>query len=144
MLKLKHPNIKGLKDCTLSDTLNFESIEGEILNCDRTHWVCVSSFGCKQGNVNMFDSKQNCEILLSTKEAIACILGTTCKCISLRFVDVQQQSNNYDCGLFALAYASSICDGISILQLLTIILVLVSNRESRLKVYGYVNIATAN
>jgi len=50
------------------------------------------------------------EIPFSTKEAIACLLCTPSK--SLTSFNVQQQSNNYDCGLFALAYASSICDGV--------------------------------
>ena len=49
---------------------------------------------------------------MNTKEAIASLLGTTRKSVSLTFIDVQQQSNSYDCGLFALAYASSICDGV--------------------------------
>lgn len=49
---------------------------------------------------------------MCTKETIASLLGTTHKSISLTFIDVQQQSNSYDCGLFALAYASSICDGV--------------------------------
>ena len=115
LLKLRYPHIKGLQDCTLSDTLNFEPIDGEfvqILNCDRKHWICVSTVGCQPGKVNVFDSMRIGEIPLSTKEAIASLLGTTRKSISLTFVDVQQQSNSYDCGLFALAYASSICDGV--------------------------------
>ena len=114
LLKLRYPHIKGLQDCTLSDTLNFESIDGEfvqILNCDRKNWICVSTVGCQPGKVNVFDSMRIGEIPLSTKEAIASLLGTTRKSISL-IVDVQQQSNSYDCGLFALAYASSICDGV--------------------------------
>ena len=59
------------------------------------------------------------EVPLTTKEAVASLLGTTRKSISLTFVDVQQQSNSYDCGLFALAYVSSICDGVDLLLLAT-------------------------
>ena len=115
LLKLRYPHVKGLQDCTLSDTLNFEPIDGEfvqILNCDRKHWICVPTVGYQPGKVNVFDSMRIGEIPLSTKEGIASLLGTTRKSISLTFVDVQQQSNSYDCGLFALAYVSSICDGV--------------------------------
>lgn len=59
LLKLKYPYVKGLQDCSLSDTLNFEPIDGEfvqILNCDRKHWICVSTVGCQPGKVNVFDS----------------------------------------------------------------------------------------
>jgi len=80
LLKIRYPKVKGLQDCTFLDTLNFESVEGEfvqILNCDRTHWICISSFECKQGAVFVFDSIRSGEIPFSTKEAIACLLHTT-------------------------------------------------------------------
>ena len=115
LLKLKFPHINGLQDCSLSDTLNFKSLHGEfvqVLNCDGRHWICISTYGCPLGKVNVFDSLRSGDISVSTKEAIATIVYTTRKSILLSFGDVQQQSNGYDCGLFALAYASSVCSGI--------------------------------
>ena len=115
LLKLKFPHINGLQDCSLSDTLNFKSLHAEfvqVLNCNGRHWICISTYGCPLGKVNVFDSLRSGDISVSTKEAIATIVYTTRKSILLSFGDVQQQSNGYDCGLFGLAYASSVCSGI--------------------------------
>ena len=95
----------------MSDTLNFESLNSDfvqILNYGRNHWICVPTVGCQPGKINVFDSMHTGDIPLSTKEAIASLLCTTKKSISLVFPDVQQQPNSCDCGLFALAYASSV------------------------------------
>ena len=40
------------------------------------------------------------------KHQIAALLATQSKTIKLSFVDVQKQSGGYDCGLFALAFAT--------------------------------------
>ena len=40
------------------------------------------------------------------KHQIAALLATRSKTIKLSFVDVQKQSGGYDCGLFALAFAT--------------------------------------
>jgi len=120
LMKLKFPHINGLQNCTLSDTLNFKPLHDEfvqVLNCSGTHWICVSTFGCPPGKVNMFDSMRSDDIPLNTKEAIATLVCTTRKSILLSFVDVQQQLNGYDCGLFALAYTSSICNGVDLMMI---------------------------
>ena len=60
----------------LSDTLNFEPIDGEfvqILNCDR------KCFHCWMPKVNIFDSMRIGEIPLSTKVAIA-LIATKIRC----------------------------------------------------------------
>jgi len=61
----------------------------------------------------VFDSMRTGDIPLSTKEAVASLLCTTKRFISLVFPHVQQQPNHYDCGLFALAYASSVCNNLN-------------------------------
>ena len=105
-----------MQECMLSDALNFEPLNDfvQILNCTRNHWsgICISTVGCQPGKVNMFDSMCTGDIPLSTKEAVASLLCTTKRFISLVFPDVQQQPNHYDCGLFALAYASSVCNNL--------------------------------
>ena len=92
--------------------INFEPLNDfvQILNCTRgfVSPLLVASqvksmclIACATG-----------DILLSTKEAVASLLCTTKRFISLVFPDVQQQPNHYDCGLFALAYASSVCNNL--------------------------------
>ena len=99
----------------LSDALNFEPLNDfvQILNCTRNHWICISTVGCQPGKVNVFDSMRTGDIPQSTKEAVASLLCTTKRFISLVFPDVQQQPNHCDCGLFALAYASSVCNNLN-------------------------------
>lgn len=53
------PNIAGLEDKTLGPELNF-SVHKEkfvqILHSGSLHWLCVSNFGCKKGEINYYDS----------------------------------------------------------------------------------------
>ena len=83
-----------------------------ILNCARNHWVCVSTFGCPHGKINVFDSNRTGDISLTTREAIATLLNTTRKLIYLVFPDVQRQCNQSECRLFALAFASNVCQNV--------------------------------
>ena len=60
MLQAKFPDTEGLNDVGCSDTptnsgkatTNFV----QILNVDRSHWVCVSTKFCPPSTVNVFDS----------------------------------------------------------------------------------------
>jgi len=94
------------------DTLNFEPLKDfvHILNWTRNHWICISAVGYQPGEVNVFDSMCTCDIPLSTKQVFGSLLSTTKRFIGLVFPDVQQQLKHYDCGLFALAYASIVCN----------------------------------
>lgn len=55
----------------------------------------------------------NCALYSQTKRQIASILMTNEKSIEVQFVDVQIQSGASDCGLFALAFATSLCAGVN-------------------------------
>ena len=71
----------------------------------------VSNLSCPPGVVNIYDSMPNCALYSRTKRHIACILMTREKSIKVQFIDVQIQSGGSDCGLFALAFATSLCFG---------------------------------
>ena len=46
LLKSAYPQVQGMQDCIMSDTLNFQSVKGnfvQISNCARNHWICVST-----------------------------------------------------------------------------------------------------
>ena len=47
------------------------------------------------------------------KSQIAALLATKNKEIKLRFMDVQKQSGGYDCGVFAIAFATALAHGIN-------------------------------
>ena len=109
------PGTAGLHDMCFSDTLAYpcepRSDLVQVLNIGHTHWVCVSSKDCKPGTVKVYDSLRSGDLPLSAKEVIAALVKCDKKKIFLLFPDVQQQPNSSSCGLFALAYASTLCEG---------------------------------
>ena len=52
-----------------------------------------------------------CSVSQSVKNQIAAILATTSKRIQVNFVSVQKQSGGCDCGLFTLAFATTLVSG---------------------------------
>lgn len=78
-----------------------------------SHWLTVSNLFCQPGVVSIYDSMPNCVLYSKTKRHIASILMTSEKSIKVPFIDVQLQSGASDCGLFALAFCTSLCAGIN-------------------------------
>ena len=114
MLRKQFPNMHGLYDVTLGRTLYYPSQKEpfvQILNCSQCHWICVSSIGCKQNSVKVCDSLLTKEISTSVQESIAVLLSSSSKTIHIIYPDVQQQSDNSSCGLYALAFAYMLCEG---------------------------------
>ena len=74
------------------------------------HWLTISTIGARQDEVFIFDSLY-CSVSQSVKNQIAAILATTSKRIQLNFVSVQKQSGGCDCGLFTLAFATTLVSG---------------------------------
>ena len=103
LLKERFPDIGGLQNVDLARTLCFTQNEPsfvQILNTYDSHWVCVTSIGCKANMVKVYDSMRTGDVCISTKECIATLLN--CRA---------------SCGLFALAYAYSLCEGLDPSQL---------------------------
>ena len=114
MLHESFPETAGLYDMCYSDTLNYPRnlSKGlvQILNVSKTHWICVSSKGCKPNTVKVYDSQRSGDLPLSVKEVIAALIRCDKKKVFLLFPDVQQQANSSSCGIFALAFASTLCE----------------------------------
>lgn len=116
LLKTNYPLIGGLQPTILGETLNFEVQRREfvqVLNVYGSHWLTVSNVFCRPGVINIYDSISNCALSSQTKRQIASILMTSEKSIEVHFIDVQIQSGRSDCGLFALAFATSLCAGVN-------------------------------
>ena len=59
LLKKVNPSIQGLQRTSLGVFCNFDQVDGDfiqILHTGGNHWVCVSSIGCEDGVVNLYDS----------------------------------------------------------------------------------------
>ena len=114
MLRMSYPHIGGLQDTALAETLSFDIQRGEfvqVLNVSGCHWITVSTIGCRPGVVKIYDSIPSCCVPARTKEQIAAIIFTQDKELTLEFQAVQSQCGSSDCGLFALAFATSLCGG---------------------------------
>ena len=116
LLQKKFPNVHGFQNVCLARTLSFVQQRGpfiQILNVDDSHWVCVTNSNCEVNSLKIFDSRRVGEVSLQTKEILATLLHCDKRTISIVFPYVQQQTDNDSCGLFALAFAYSLCEGIN-------------------------------
>lgn len=114
MLRIQFPNMHGLYDVTLGNTLSFPSEEEpfvQILNASQCQCICVSNIGCKPNSVKVYDSLLTQEIVASVQESIAVLLSSSSKTIYVLYPDAQQQSDSSSCGLYALAFAYMLCEG---------------------------------
>ena len=104
--------VKGFQRPTLGPCGQFEIIVGDfvqILHVNGNHWVCVSSINCQPGYVNILDSLSTGIISEELEKLIRSILGPHYQGVNT--LVVQQQRNSCDCGLFALAFATSLVFG---------------------------------
>ena len=105
MLKERqHPLIGGFQLPVLGDSLAMIPPDNEfvqvILSCG-DHWIAVSTVGCKPSTLKVCDKR--------SLKLVADLMQT--KSLTVEFVDVQKQKGGSDCGLFALAFIASICNG---------------------------------
>ena len=82
-----------------------------MLNVAGNHWITVSNIWCQPGEVNIYDSIRSRVVSTRTRDQIAAILFSQRQKITLTISAVQEQRGSSDCGLFALAYATSLCSG---------------------------------
>ena len=93
--------------------MNFDVQPGEIIQILYTgqgHWNTVSTIGAKHAEVQVFDSMYMCVPTIA-KAQIASLLNTEEASITVSFMDVQMQSGGYDCGLFSIAFATTLVFG---------------------------------
>ena len=112
LLQEENPLLEGLQRPTLGRVRNFDVVSGEfiqILHTGSDHWVCISSIECLPGKVHLYDSLFHDVISQEIEEQTNDLLGGNL--VELQFVPVQQQTNNSDCGVFAIAFAVSLALG---------------------------------
>ena len=115
LLKQQLPVRNGFQDPCCGLAYAFEIMLDEffqVLHNDYNHWLTISTIEAAKDEVFVFDSMY-ASLLTKVKHQIPALLATRSKTIKLSFVDVQKQSGEYDCGLFALAFATALVNGIS-------------------------------
>ena len=114
LLKQQHPDVSGLQPSTLQYTQMFDVHSNrefvQCLNLADNHWTTVSTVGCVPGVVNVYDSL-NYGLTTSIKRTIANLVHTDKPTITIQRAPMQLQRGGSDCGLFAIASATAICNG---------------------------------
>ena len=113
MLKEQYPLIGGFQSPILGSTLAMIPPHSEfvqVLLIREYHWIAISTVGCKPSTVQVYDSLGG-RLPKGSLKLVADLMQTKAKTLSIEFVDVQKQEGGSDCGLFALAFIASICNG---------------------------------
>ncbi len=113
LLKGTYPAVEGLQPPSLGEQFGIEPQPFEfvqVLNDHGNHWITVSTIGCEASSINVFDSLHG-KLSPHTERLVADILQSQDRAIRVNYIDVQWQSGVNDCGLFALAFATSLCAG---------------------------------
>ena len=116
-LKEQFPDFSGLFDTTLmklnmSDIISKTTKYIQIINLRNLHWVCASSNSTSGIRVHdIFDSLSGNKVPNELNRVIA--EYSMCKedDLQLKIKSVQQQNNGVDCGVFAIAFATSLAHG---------------------------------
>jgi len=77
----------------------------------KQHWITISNIGVRStGVINVYDSKWYDDDI-ALQNMLAGFLRCATDKLTVNFMHVQHQSNNTDCGLFAVAFANSLAFG---------------------------------
>ena len=115
MLLKRQSHVSGFQNPCLGMTLSFHSHHEEfiqILHNGQDHWITVSNISCQEGEIEVFDSIYN-TIGSHSRKQIASLLDCEGKKIYVKIMDVQFQKGGHDCGLFAIAFATALSNGVS-------------------------------
>ena len=84
----------------------------QILNVGGNHWITVSNVGNPKDTITIYDSLYDgvsCSCKAKFTKQMAFMLMATSKHVTLQQADMQKQTGSSDCGLFAIAAATSLC-----------------------------------
>lgn len=119
MLSQQHPGIGGLYCCTLGSSLEYPQANGDkwmqIIHDGSNHWVLASKGFSKADQDHVYDSSAGDFSEWKSDHIVSCmssLLKTTEKEMTYVIKSCQQQGNGYDCGVFAIAFATSLANGI--------------------------------
>ena len=89
-----------------------ESQSLQILHVNRDHWIAVSTVSCTDNeDIIVFDSKYS--LSTGTKLVLSQLIHTDKPSFNVKIASVSKQSGSADCGLYAIAYITSIAFGLN-------------------------------
>ena len=119
LLSKQFPDSKGLHSVLAFESKPPKVQKGDkdfvqILHVGGNHWVTVTNIGCQENRIKVFDSLRQ---KLSKKEkqklcsCLAVLLNTSSSNMVIEWPSMQRQRGESDCGLFAVAVATSLLNG---------------------------------
>eukprot|EP00794_Sanderia_malayensis_P018489 gene18489-20338_t len=112
MMLRQYDCASGLQDPLPGQKLKFKPMTNksfvQTLHDGKFHWVAVSTFGCSAGEVLYMDSLFRGKISTNTRQQICALLNCNLPKIRIMVLPVKQQTNNTDCGIYALAFTQYI------------------------------------
>lgn len=102
------PNMDGLQPPALQEVGGFQSHSSQfvqIINVEEVHCCVASNVGCREGNVNVYDTYYPC-LKSSTIPIIVNLVFTQ---HPINMLDVEKQGNKSDCGVLSIAIAYDLC-----------------------------------
>ena len=113
LLRKQYPQIGGLQNTLLGQNLSFSVERAEFVQVlhASSHWLCISTIDCKMGEVKIFDSLYT-SVPAKVVRQIAALIHSETPELRLLFLDIAQQRGSSECGLYAIANATSLCAGI--------------------------------
>ena len=107
LLKRKFPATEGLQDTLCVGSNQYAGDFTQILHVDNNHWIVVSTNGCPPSTIRVYDSM----LLLAgdVKKLVAKLMRVDTDHIQIDLVDIRPQTNESDCGLYAIANAFELC-----------------------------------
>ena len=128
LLKLQFPQCGGLENCGLGGTGKKQFFSParddfvQLFNTSGNHWITLTNIGCRRGQVKVYDSLYR-TIRADTRAALLRILsrqlprrasgggGAGKDVITVIMPSIQKQPNYSDCGVFAIAVATTLLIG---------------------------------
>ena len=111
ILKRISNGLQGFQRPTLGPVRQFDIMTGafiQIVHINTNHWVCFSSINSPPGYVDVYDSLSS----PVTQELLTLAFDLTGPVFQgIRCIPVQQQNNLSDCGVFSIAFATSLVYG---------------------------------
>ena len=107
MLKTSYPHSKGLQNTLLGERYQFDITKApfvQVLHNGNLHWLANSTVNCAEDEVVVMDSLFHGKLTEHTKRQICALINCKNDKIIVKVLPVQQQTNNIDCGLYAIAF----------------------------------------
>ena len=119
LLKEQFPDISGFQDTMMGKTQSFDIVKTNenfihLFHVGSLHWVCVANLSenkSHNGECQLDDSLSNGNVSPDVAKQIAAFSFCDLPEILVEIKGVQQQTNSFDCDLFAIVFATSLAFG---------------------------------